>query len=35
MTGSDLVAALEPIADALEALGVSYFISGSLASAVP
>lgn len=34
MTGSDLVAALEPIADALEALGVSYFISGSLASAV-
>jgi hypothetical protein len=34
MTGADLVAALTPVADALEALGVPYFITGSLASSM-
>jgi len=34
MTDSDLVAALAPIADALGALGVRFFLGGSLASSV-
>jgi hypothetical protein len=34
MTESDLVAALAPVADALGALGVPFFIGGSLASSV-
>lgn len=33
MTSPDLLAALEPVAGALEALGVPYFVGGSLASA--
>ena len=32
MTGSDLLAALIPVVDALEALGVRYFVGGSVAS---
>jgi len=32
VTDSELVAALRPIAQALEALGVSYFLGGSVAS---
>jgi len=32
MTESDLVAALRPVADAFDALGVAYFLAGSLAS---
>ena len=32
MTESDLVAALRPVADALDALGVRYFVGGSIAS---
>src|SRR5437899_7319838 len=32
MTASDLVAALLPVAEALDALGVRYFVGGSLAS---
>ena len=32
MTDSDLVAALRPVADALEALGVRYYLGGSVAS---
>ena len=32
MTASDLLAALVPVADALEALGVRYFVGGSVAS---
>ena len=32
MTESDLVAALRPVADALEALGVRYYLGGSVAS---
>ncbi len=32
MTASDLVAALRPVAEALEALGVSYYLTGSVAS---
>lgn len=32
MTDSGLVAALRPVADALEALGVRYFLGGSIAS---
>lgn len=32
MTESDLVAALRPVADALDALGVRYFLGGSVAS---
>jgi len=34
MTESDLVAALAPVADALGALGVPFFLGGSLASSV-
>lgn len=34
MTGSDLLAALRPLADALDSLAVPYFITGSLASSV-
>lgn len=32
MTGSDLVAALQPVVQAFEALGVHYYLGGSLAS---
>jgi hypothetical protein len=32
MTESDVVAALRPVADALDALGVRYYLSGSIAS---
>ena len=32
MTDSDLVAALRPVADALDALGVRYYLAGSVAS---
>lgn len=32
MTESDLVAALQPVADALQALGVDYYLGGSVAS---
>jgi hypothetical protein len=32
MTASDLVTALRPLADALDALGIPYFIGGSVAS---
>ena len=32
MTESDVVAALRPVADALDALGVRYFLGGSIAS---
>jgi hypothetical protein len=32
MTESDLVAALRPVAEALDALGVRYFVGGSIAS---
>jgi hypothetical protein len=32
MTDSDLVAALRPVADALDALGVRYYLGGSVAS---
>jgi hypothetical protein len=32
MTDSDLVAALRPVADALDALGVRYYLTGSVAS---
>jgi len=32
MTESDLVAALRPVADALDALGIVYYLGGSLAS---
>ena len=32
MTESDLVAALRPVADALDALGVRYYLGGSVAS---
>jgi hypothetical protein len=32
MTASDLVVALRPVADALDGLGISYYIGGSLAS---
>ena len=32
MTESDLVAALRPVADALDALGVRYYLAGSVAS---
>ena len=32
MTDSDLVAALRPVADALDALDVRYYLAGSLAS---
>jgi hypothetical protein len=32
MTASDLVAALQPVADALAGLGVSFYIGGSIAS---
>jgi hypothetical protein len=32
MTESDLVAALQPVADALDALGVRYYLAGSVAS---
>lgn len=32
MTASDLVAALEPVAAAFEALGIAYFLGGSVAS---
>ena len=32
MTESELVAALRPVADALDALGVRYYICGSIAS---
>ena len=32
MTESDLVAALRPVADALAALGVRYYLAGSVAS---
>lgn len=34
MTAADLVAALQPIVEALEALGVSHMVGGSLASSV-
>jgi hypothetical protein len=34
VTGSDLVAALEPVAEAFEALGVAFYVGGSAASAV-
>ncbi len=34
MTGSDLVAALRPIVEAFEALGIRYMVGGSLASSV-
>ena len=32
MTDTDLVAALRPLADALDALGVRYYLGGSVAS---
>jgi len=32
MTGSDLVAALQPVGEAFDALGVRYYVSGSVAS---
>lgn len=32
MTDSDLVAALQPVAEAFEALGVRYYLGGSVAS---
>ncbi len=32
MTESDLVATLLPVAEALDALGVRYFVGGSIAS---
>ena len=32
MTESDIVAALRPVADALDALGVRYYLGGSIAS---
>ena len=32
MTASDLVTALEPVAAAFEALGIAYFLGGSVAS---
>ena len=32
MTDSDLVAALQPVADAFDALGVRYYLGGSVAS---
>lgn len=32
MTGSDLVAALRPVVDALDTLGVTYYLTGSVAS---
>lgn len=32
MTASDLVAAVRPVAEALEALGVPYYLTGSIAS---
>lgn len=32
MTGTDLVAALRPVVEALDALGVDYFLTGSVAS---
>ena len=32
MSSSDLVAALQPVADALDALGVRYYLAGSVAS---
>jgi hypothetical protein len=34
MTGSELLSALEPVAAALEALGVPHYVGGSLASSV-
>jgi hypothetical protein len=34
VTGSDLLSALGPVVDVLEALGVPYFVGGSLASSV-
>jgi hypothetical protein len=32
MTDSDLVTALAPLADAFEALGIAYYLGGSVAS---